>query len=80
MIRTQRLILSSMRVLPTLQTSTGTASRHGPVRHRCHVQASSTGYGAPLCPGGRHGESTCLLVFVRGLGRTVLVRSPLFLT
>ena len=70
---------SSMRVPPILWTSTGTASRRGPVYHWCHVQALSAGHGAPLRPGGRRGELKRLSVLVQGLGRTTPVCPTLFL-
>ena len=59
--------------------STGMAPRHGPVRHWRHAQASFAGHGAPLRRGGRRGELTRLLVFLRGLDRTTPVRPTLFL-
>ena len=59
--------------------STGMASRRGPIRHWCHVQASYAGHGTPLRPGEHHGELTRLSVPIRGLGRTAPVHPTLFL-
>ena len=70
---------SFTRVPPTLYTSIGIAPCRGPICHWHHAQALSLGCGAPLHPGGHHGELTCLLVLVQGLGRTALVRPTLFL-
>ena len=55
-LRVAGSFFSFMRVL--------TAPCRGLVRHWCHAQVSSASHGAPLCPGRRRGEPTCLSVFI----------------